>query len=243
MSEAIKPTTEQAEVIRYKNGYHHILQHWLANPEPVKAKDLIRLNEIVTGQKVKKGYDDSVIQTNMSYLQTSPDNPIIQSALATCFVQANQLLGHSLPMQYLIPLLFLYKYGYDFRRFITLEEYFVKHKDRHHSAILQSVRDSNATAWLEFVAEATEVQLIKRIKQILNNDPELMNTQAFFTLNHRQQSILASIDKPGAKITNRDVQKLYKVSAITAARDLSNLAHRDLIIQIGGGRSTFYIRK
>ncbi|MCX6732604.1 MAG: hypothetical protein NTV98_03635 [Candidatus Roizmanbacteria bacterium] len=47
---------------------------------------------------------------------------------------------------------------------------------------------------------------------------------------------------PGAKVSNRMVQKKFKVSQITASRDLAKLADSGLIFAIGKGRSTYYTK-
>jgi Fic family protein len=53
---------------------------------------------------------------------------------------------------------------------------------------------------------------------------------------------MAIVDRPGTRITNKMVQKHFKVSQITASRELAKLATLGLIISIGKGRSIYYTK-
>ncbi len=59
------------------------------------------------------------------------------------------------------------------------------------------------------------------------------------TLNYRQIKILQSLKKRDF-ISMKDVQKLFKVSPITASRDLSQLHACEKILKVGKGRATQY---
>jgi len=65
---------------------------------------------------------------------------------------------------------------------------------------------------------------------------------SFWKLNGRQQSILSVLENPGEKITNKDVQKKFGVSQITASRDLSHLTTLGLLLAHGKGRSVYYTK-
>lgn len=66
--------------------------------------------------------------------------------------------------------------------------------------------------------------------------------EGFFELNDRQKSILNMLDQPTASITNRLTQKAYKVSQITASRDLAKLTTLGFLFSHGKGRSVYYTR-
>ena len=61
-------------------------------------------------------------------------------------------------------------------------------------------------------------------------------------LNERQKVIMTLLDDPQAIITNRTIQKIFHVSAITSSRDLAKLTMLGLLIQQGKGRSVRYTR-
>ena len=55
-------------------------------------------------------------------------------------------------------------------------------------------------------------------------------SSSFWDLNERQKVILGILDQPGVSITNKTVQKRFKISQITASRDLSKLAILGLLL-------------
>jgi len=61
-------------------------------------------------------------------------------------------------------------------------------------------------------------------------------------LNDRQNKILERLENPNLKITNKDVQKMFGVSQITASRDLSKMANLGILLPHGKGRSVFYTK-
>ena len=65
---------------------------------------------------------------------------------------------------------------------------------------------------------------------------------AFWKLNDRHAEVMNLLERPGSKITNKKVQKMFKVSQITASRDLSQLVRLGLVFSGGKGRSTFYTK-
>ncbi len=231
----------QAEVMRFKRAHDFILQNWLANTRSVRVEDLRELYTMATAESMKKSNDQET-EHDLRYIQTNPDNPVIQAALVSMFIQTNSTFGKSPLMHFLTPLLFLYKNGYDMRRMIVPEQYFATHKDRYHTIMLQCMKDNNLTPWLEFYADAVEYQLGRLLKDIQNSGDTGSDTNMLL-LNARQKLIISSLDEPDSKISNREVQNRFKVSAITAARDLTQLAQLDLVIPIGRGRSTYYMKK
>jgi Fic family protein len=100
----------------------------------------------------------------------------------------------------------------------------------------------NVTPWLEFVVEGTEYQLNKILKQISSREYEATQEKQLLDLNERQKNILSFLDQPSSKINNKTVQKMFKISAITAARDLAKLTRLGLLFTVGKGRSTYYTK-
>ncbi len=107
---------------------------------------------------------------------------------------------------------------------------------------MQSMRENNATAWLEFVVEAATHQLTKLLKYISSKEYEFPTDNSLVELNERQKSVLATLTEPGSKISNREIQKHFKVSPITAARDLAKLTQFGFVVPLGRGRSTYYTK-
>lgn len=242
VSKEARFTPLQSEVVHFKKAHDYILQNWLASNKIVTVNTLKSIFEISSGRKLNLGNEETELQNSLRYIQTNPDNPLIQAGLASTLIFSSSFWQGSDQMQFHISDLFLYKYGYDFRRFVVLEEYFVKHKDRYHNLIMQSMRDNNATTWLEFVVEAATHQLTKLLKHISSKEYEFPTENTIVELNDRQKNVLATLIEPGSKISNREIQKHFNVSPITAARDLAKLTQYGFVIPLGKGRSTYYTK-
>ncbi len=235
-------TSMQKLIIGFKRALDHISQEWLVTTKPVDENTITNLYQIITNSKIKLSSQD--LQDGLRYIQASPDHPLLQAALAQILIQTENFFGEESPqLGSLTSLLFLYKSGYDFRRFLVIEEYFYQQRDRYNKLINQSVRDTNVTPWLEFVVEAAEYQLNKLLRQINSREfEETEVSRALLEINERQKQILSSLDKPGSKISNKILQKNFKISAITAARDLAKLTSLRLLFPVGRGRSTYYTK-
>ena len=83
-------------------------------------------------------------------------------------------------------------------------------------------------------------QLEKVTYSNLSSEDYLPNS--FWQLNDRQKSILGFLENPDATITNKRVRSLFKISQITASRDLTKLANLGLLFAHGKGRSVFYTK-
>lgn len=229
------------EIVRYKKALDYLYHDWLVSTKAVSAPAAIHLFGIASNKRIQVNNED--LQNSLRYVQANPDNPLIQSALSEILILTSAFFGAESPkMAHLTGLLFLYKYGYDFRRMLVLEEYFFQHRDRYNSLITQSLRDPNVTPWLEFVIEATSEQLNSLLRQLSSKEYESDIPESFLDLNERQRTILTLLEGPGSKIQNRTVQKQFKTSAITAARDLAKLTSLGLLYPVGKGRSTYYTK-
>ncbi len=233
--------TNSLEVSRFKKTLDYLYQQWLVSSETVNVKAFTTLYLLLYGKRANPPEED--LQNSLKYIQTNPDNPLVASALSQILLLTTDYFGpESNLMAPLAGLLFLYKYGYDFRRMLVLEEYYYQHKDRYQGLINRSLRDTNITPWLEFVVEAASYQLNKLLRQISSKDYAQNDSRLVVGLNDRQNSLLRLLDEPGSKISNKIVQKKFKVSPITAARDLAKLVNLGVLFAIGKGRSTYYTK-
>ncbi len=234
-------TAKQKEIIAFKRGLQWITQEWIASTKPVIASSLTNLYRVAYNQSIPSQSED--LQTSLRYLQANPDHPIIQSALAQILILSNSFFEQkTVQMSFLASQLFLYKYGYELRRFLVLEEYYFQQKERYFGLVNQVARTTNATPWLEFVVEATTYQLNKLLRQIQRHEYETEETKNLMELNERQKQILTMLDQPQTRISNKMVQKAFKLSAITASRDLAKLTSLGFLFPIGKGRSTYYTK-
>ncbi len=229
------------EITGIKRALDQLYYDWFVSAKTVTSDNLISIYQTI--YKTTPQINTTELQDSLRYIQSNPDNPIVQSAIAQILVLTNNFFGReNTQVAHLIGLLFLYKYGFHFRQMLVLEEYFFKYKDHYHRLITQTLRDNNVTPWIEFVAEASQEQLTKLLQRISTKDYQGDESRSILELNVRQKSVLSLLDQPGSKISNKMVQKQFRISAITAARDLAKLTSLGLLFPIGRGRSTFYTK-
>lgn len=228
-----KLTPSEKEVINYKKALDYISQNWLVSSKAVTPKTVLTLHSIACSNTLRLSQES--LQHSLNYLQAGhQDNPIIQAAIAKILFDGRT--------SRLLALLFLYKHGYNFRDFLVLDEYW-RHDLVTFREITQSVANNkNITRWLEYFAQGVVSQLEKAIQEFTQERSQPPLLSSFWELNDRQKEILATLEQPDLTITNRKVQKLFKVSQITASRDLTRLAHLGLVFARGKGRSIHYAK-
>lgn len=228
-------------VVAYKQGLDRLFNEWLVVSRSVTASDLISLYETLYKLRFQGSIVD--LEQSLNYIQASPDNPIIEAALAQILLMNGGFFGQeTTQMAQLAGQLFLYKRGYDFRRMLVVEEYCFKHGEQYNRLLSESMRSTNITSWLEFYVDAVTYQLQKLLQDIHNLKYQSSQTKNINSLTDRQRAILQLLDEPGVKITNRDLQHKFNISAITSARDLARLTSIGVIFPIGRGRSTYYTK-
>jgi len=234
-------STKEKEVIAYKKGLDHLYHNWLVNEEQVNAKSIVTLYQMVFAGSLK--ISESEINNALSYIQINPEHPFIQAALGQLiildlypFSQNNELFSH------LVFLMFLYKNGYDFRRMVVIEELLFKDLAHFKNLVAKMRRQANVTEWLEYMILHFVTQLTNVIKTVVieKQSPSLLPYH--LQLNDRQQQIIDFLSQPDTKMSNATVQKMFKVSQITASRDLAKLTSLGLLFPLGKGRSTYYTK-
>lgn len=245
---------QEQEVIKYKSALDYIKQHWLVSPAPVTPNTVLNLYEIACSGRLKVAVSE--LKHLLDYLQThlpSPvaqalggraekENPIVQAGVANIeimkmrpFTDGNRRLGR------LLSHLFLYKYGYDFDGLLVFEKSWAENPELFLQNYQIALHATSITLWLEFFAKSIETALSEVLKNF--SFPQELPAglpPSFWTLNDRQKSILSRLEEPGSSITNKKVQKRFKVSQITASRDLTKLKILGLVNSYGKGRSVYY---
>lgn len=237
-----KLTSEQKEVFGYKKALDYVTQEWLVSPKTVTPKTILALHDLASCPG-RLRVSEATLKPILEYLQVNPENPIIQGAIAQIEIfELSPFTDGNGRVARLLALLFLYKYGYDFRGLLTLEEYFRKDLTgftKHTQTFMQT---GNVTPWLEYFAKAAETQLEKASTTVASPRFDLALSTSFFELNDRQKEILTLLDEPNSTITNKKVQKNFRISQITASRDLAKLASLGLLFPHGKGRSVRYTK-
>lgn len=236
-----KVSDEEKEILGYKKALDYIAQNWPGSNNPVQAKDLVELHRLIGSGKLRVPL--AGLQHLLDYLQAQKENPIIQAAIISIemekmqlFSEANKLIAN------LASLIFLYKFGYDLRGFLAHEKEWLEDigfKENHERA-LNAV---SLTLWLEYFAQSMLNQTEKLMQSIEKPKAQTHEMrESFWKLNERQKSILNFLDSPQATMTNRQIQKRFKTSQITASRDLAKLTNLGFLFSHGKGRSVYYTK-
>ena len=249
-----KVTGEQKEVLGYKKALDEISRNWPGKDAHVQAKDIVELHRLIGNGRLRVPM--SGLQHLLDYLQARPtspaselaggrarsENPIIQAGIVfielgkmQLFIQANKQIAN------LASFIFLCQFGYDFRRFLAYEKQWIEDANfgENHE---QAMSATNLTLWLEYFASCILKQA-ESISQSLEKPRAILDLrESFWRLNERQKSILSFLDFPQATITNRQIQKRFKTSQITASRDLAKLTNLGFLFSHGRGRSVYYTK-
>jgi hypothetical protein len=236
-------TFEEQKVIDYRISLDYIKQYWYVSKKRITIRGITLLNNLATGGKLPPD-NAAPLKELLDYLEFQDEHPALKAAIG--LIQINTLRpfnrGNELTARLFTHLL-LDKYGFDVRGSLTPEVYW--HKNRSIYERLSRLSDPNITPWLEFFCVSIRSRLEKAY-QILSDvgKEQFVKRQAagFFTLNDRQRYILTLLDEPLATITNQKVQERFKISQITASRDLSKLATLGLLFAHGKGRSVYYTK-
>jgi len=245
---AKKYTKEEQEVINYKKALSTINNEWLVNGRPLSILTFYSLFFTACRPTVEKYQNTPLngkkdLKKLFEFLHNSNEHPCLQAGIAMISViEIAPFLEGNGRMARLTPYIYLYKNGYDMRGIFVLDEFLRRDLVGLNLAV-ESVRKSgNLTVWLEYFVKGCLIQLQKAC-EIAEEARFSVDSSATYTkLNNRQKEILDYLDLPGAKISNKTVQDKFKVSQITASRDLAKMHELDLILVHGKGRSTYYTK-
>ena len=211
-------TSQEKEVINYKKALAYISQEWTANSAATTAKHILLVDSLAYGARLTKRYSQLLLpvwEKFLQYLQTGSDHPVIQAGVA----QINLSSLSPVPEDdgrtaRLVGLLLLYKYGYDLRGLIELEEYFRRNIVDYNKTQESVKSNQNLTLWLEFYTEAVKIQFTKILSKISSGQFQITTASNFWKLNDRQKQIMVLLEQPNISITNKKVQGLFRVSQI-----------------------------
>lgn len=237
-----KDTTSTQDVgLKYRRGYEYIQQNWIMNDEIISPFHLVALYHLVSSKELSIPHKD--LSTMLSFLQVNPEHPVIQAAIA--YIIFYQMLGanqESKSLSILLAYLFLYKNGYDLRGMLNLEEYIEHYENSFFEVVGVSLQTKNLSAYLDHFTLAVVTQAEKGLERIKARRFKVELPDSYFQLTERQKELLSLFERPSSKITNKIVQHHFKVSQITASRELSKLAGLGLIFSMGKGRSVYYTK-
>lgn len=243
-----KRSNFEKDVINQKKAFGYIKENWTVTKNPINITAVKKLYDIACRETYGPmsgltEYSEKRIDTLFDYLEKGQDHPVIQAGIIQPeiiaiipFDNGNGRVAR------LLSYLYLYRGGCDFREMLNLEEYYKRDIVTYKRMLEMSKIQGNLTLWLEYFAYGLGSGLEKALDTIKNLNFREETPAYYWKLNPRQRQILEQLEMPEKKITNKDVQKLFGVSQITASRDLARLASLGLLLANGKGRSVFYTR-
>lgn len=238
----------EREALLYRQALTYIRNEWTGNPKPVTLASLEILMNVALSlpfSRISRSIHDSAtdLKRLVAYIETQPgDHPLLIAGVAHAAVAHTDLQERSQGrMALLISSLIMAKYGYDCRGMLNLEHALTREPNAYTLALASIGTLGQMTVWLEYYVRATHeayITLLQDMRERTNR--RTSHTPSFASLNERQKQILMLLDTPSAKVTNREVQKRFRISQITASRDLTRLVSSGFLLSSGKGRSVYY---
>jgi len=233
---------DQKEVLRYKDALDYISRNWQGSQNAIDSRAIIFLHSLIGHGALR--VPKAGLQSLLDYLQTEGEGPIIQAAIVYIEMEKMQLFTEfNTQIAHLTTDLFLHKYGYDLNGFLAYETAWMEDEKTFRENHERALSTVSLTLWLEYFAQKILQQMESLIRSIKN--PRLTTAElkeSFWQLNERQRAILNLLDQPQVTITNRQIQKRFKTSQITASRDLARLTNLGHLFSHGKGRSVYYTK-
>lgn len=138
--------------------------------------------------------------------------------------------------------LILYLSGFDHRRLFALDDYYDRDRKAYYAA-LKTAQESNGdlTQWLEYFTTGVAFSVNEVKEAILKLGQKTKpGAKEQIALTPKQMKIVEYISAHG-KVTNRELQDLFKISAQAIHKELSKLVELKVIKPKGQGRSLYYV--
>ncbi len=142
----------------------------------------------------------------------------------------------------LLATLVLYLSGFDHRRIFSLDDYYDRDRKSYYAALKTvdtKIRD--LTKWLEYFSDGVAFSINEVKEAVLKLGLKAKKeTKSQISLTQKQMKIIERINIDG-RITNRDLQKLFNISAQAAHKELKKLLRMKVIESKGKGRALYYV--
>jgi len=142
----------------------------------------------------------------------------------------------------LLATLILYLRGFDHRRLFALDDFYDRDRPAYYAALKTAQEDDkDITRWLEYFTTgvAYSVNEVKEAVLKLGAGKKRI-AKAQISLTAKQMKIVEFINANG-KVTNKELQGLFGISAQAVHKDLAKLVELKIIKPQGAGRSLGYV--
>jgi len=135
----------------------------------------------------------------------------------------------------------LYLSGFDHRRIFALDDYYDRDRQAYYAALKTAqISDGDITRWLEYFTDGILYSVTEAKDVVLKVGSKRKNGQAQIALTSKQMQIVEFINVNG-RVTNKDLQGLFKISAQAVHKELVKLVELKVIKSVGEGRALHYI--
>lgn len=171
-------------------------------------------------------------------------NPIIVAGLTHYeLVRIHPFIDGNGRTARVIATLVLYKFGFDLKRFFTLDDYYDMDRQSYYHALGNVNQETlDLTQWLEYFIEGVAVSINKVKEKVisLSKDAKILKEKGQIALNERQMQIVEKMIANG-KITNKKIQKMFSISNTSAKKEINKLLELNVIKMKGKGRNIHYV--
>lgn len=245
-----RPSSRENQIYTYKQALEVIRADWTASTNELQPAHIGAISLIAVPSKAKsimyalKTAESELIKL-FAYISSQKDHPVLLSGIAHGVLMHSPIgnVTNGITPR-LVARMILAKHGYDCRGMLAFEPSWQAHAATYRKAWQSISVHEHLTAWLEHIAKTARSRYEGLFTYMQSN--YALGTGAIkqfaWRLNNREEKILEYLENPNAKITNKTAQTLFRVSAVTASRDLARLGALGLILSHGKGRSVYYTK-
>lgn len=137
--------------------------------------------------------------------------------------------------------LVLYLSGFDHRRFFALDDFYDRDRKAYYAALKTAQESGNdLTKWLEYFTTGVAVSVKEVKEQVIKLGGKKKKTVPQIELTPKQMEIVEIINEKG-RITNKDMQAVFMISAQAVHKELTKLVKMKVIKPSGRGRTLHYV--
>lgn len=138
--------------------------------------------------------------------------------------------------------LILYLSGFDHRRLFALDDFYDRDRQAYYAALKTAQENNNdITKWLEYFTTGVAYSVNEIKEAVLKLGAKKKgSSKAQISLTDKQMRIVEFINVH-SRVTNKDLQTLFKISAQAVHKELTKLVELKVIKPQGAGRSLYYV--
>lgn len=242
-----RPTALEDTILATKRVFDVIRHDWTGNAKPITQADVEEAATLLFPQhpaQILRDIDGKSRDLGriLSYLEVKPEHPVLAASMLHYGLLADPLSPlEDGRLARLLSGLVLAKSGYNVRSMIAPEAVLSETPQAYARSLASALRAPTITSWLEYYSKII-LTAMERVADNVQKGSSQTPLEKVFSLNDRQKNILSLLENPATTVTNRAVSKRFRISQITASRDLAKLSSLGLLYPHGKGRSVYYTR-